>query len=398
MNSYVPQEMYSHQSQDVCREQFMLPGQHFTAHVLIIDRNMYHFVHQAPISRVTETMTTTTAGWEAPHVHSPSYIGVWSQVASTSAHAKLGLDHPSSGHRGFAGHPPNDEPQQDSFVASLGYGFVQKHVSDGDTSDGSCGNEYVQFKSAVHIGDYVIVQPFVPGMVHASLVYGYVTEFASDEAFQGDGVLVVLSDNTIGYVIAVEPSPEDGPRHTVPGGCVDTKEASCWSQSQAGTSHANSVGVGEVQPPLSSIGVCVGSEEHVYDVQEDQLLQQLAVCLDLDPICAEQLSKLAPHLPSLQVLDVLQQCDGDVNKAANILLAGGDGVLEEAATTTNMLTPRSWTSVDGAMVARIGHLRSMHPELSQDTAQLLLQEHQGDVNEVSKLASYTIPTSCIYHD
>jgi hypothetical protein len=61
----------------------------------------------------------------------------------------------------------------------------------------------VQFFSAVHVGDYVAVRPFVPTEGNERLLQGYVREFACDEPFQAEGVLVVLTDNTIGYVAVV---------------------------------------------------------------------------------------------------------------------------------------------------------------------------------------------------
>jgi len=63
--------------------------------------------------------------------------------------------------------------------------------------------EAVQFLSAVQVGDYVAVRPFVPTEGNERLLQGYVREYAADEPFQAEGVLVVLTDNTIGYVTAV---------------------------------------------------------------------------------------------------------------------------------------------------------------------------------------------------
>ncbi|KAF8073219.1 Abcb9 [Scenedesmus sp. PABB004] len=81
---------------------------------------------------------------------------------------------------------------------------------DGDDDDsastrsGSSGSaDAVQFKSAVRAGDAVALRPFVPVAGRARLVTGRVREFACDEAFQGNGVMVVLDDNTIGFVTAV---------------------------------------------------------------------------------------------------------------------------------------------------------------------------------------------------
>jgi hypothetical protein len=61
----------------------------------------------------------------------------------------------------------------------------------------------VQFLSGAHEGDYVALRPFVPTAGNERLVQGFVREFACDEPFQAEGVLVVLTDDTIGYVASV---------------------------------------------------------------------------------------------------------------------------------------------------------------------------------------------------
>lgn len=78
---------------------------------------------------------------------------------------------------------------------------IQDNESDGGSSDSSI--DAVQFKSAVHVGDYVALRPFVPATDDEQLLQGYVREYACDDAFQGNGVLVVLTDNTIGFVTTV---------------------------------------------------------------------------------------------------------------------------------------------------------------------------------------------------
>jgi hypothetical protein len=79
-------------------------------------------------------------------------------------------------------------------------------TADDDTSSSSGSDsdtDAVQFRSAVQVGDYVALRPFVPTESGEALLQGYVREFACEEAFQGNGVMVVLSDNTIGFVAAV---------------------------------------------------------------------------------------------------------------------------------------------------------------------------------------------------
>jgi hypothetical protein len=79
-------------------------------------------------------------------------------------------------------------------------------TADDDTSSSSGSDsdtDAVQFRSAVQVGDYVALRPFVPTESGEGLLQGYVREFACEEAFQGNGVMVVLSDNTIGFVAAV---------------------------------------------------------------------------------------------------------------------------------------------------------------------------------------------------
>ncbi|KAF6256253.1 hypothetical protein COO60DRAFT_130697 [Scenedesmus sp. NREL 46B-D3] len=71
------------------------------------------------------------------------------------------------------------------------------------SSDSDSDIDAVQFRSAVHVGDYVALRPFVPTGSGEVLLQGYVREFACEEAFQGNGVMVVLTDNTIGFVVAV---------------------------------------------------------------------------------------------------------------------------------------------------------------------------------------------------
>jgi hypothetical protein len=78
--------------------------------------------------------------------------------------------------------------------------------ADDDTSSSSGSDsdvDAVQFRSAVQVGDYVVLRPFVPKGSGDVLQQGYVREFACEEAFQGNGVMVVLTDNTIGFVVAV---------------------------------------------------------------------------------------------------------------------------------------------------------------------------------------------------
>jgi hypothetical protein len=84
--------------------------------------------------------------------------------------------------------------------------LLNNSTADDDTSSSSGSDsdtDAVQFRSAVQVGDYVALRPFVPTESGIWLLQGYVREFACDEAFQGNGVMVVLSDNTIGFVVAV---------------------------------------------------------------------------------------------------------------------------------------------------------------------------------------------------
>jgi hypothetical protein len=80
------------------------------------------------------------------------------------------------------------------------------NTADDETSSSSGSDsdiDAVQFRSAVQVGDYVALRPFVPTDSGEVLLQGYVREFACEEAFQGNGVMVVLTDNTIGFVVAV---------------------------------------------------------------------------------------------------------------------------------------------------------------------------------------------------
>lgn len=78
-----------------------------------------------------------------------------------------------------------------------------KSTSSGSSKSSGSSMEAVQFLSAVHEGDYVAVRPFVPTEGCERLLQGYVREFACYEPFQAEGVLAVLTDNTIGYVAMV---------------------------------------------------------------------------------------------------------------------------------------------------------------------------------------------------
>jgi len=89
-----------------------------------------------------------------------------------------------------------------------------KSTSSGSSKSSSSSMEAVQFLSAVHEGDYVAVRPFVPTEGQERLLQGYVREFACYEPFQAEGVLAVLTDNTIGYVAMVLDSAGGGQ-----GGC-----------------------------------------------------------------------------------------------------------------------------------------------------------------------------------
>jgi hypothetical protein len=84
--------------------------------------------------------------------------------------------------------------------------LLNNSTADDDTSSSSGSDsdiDAVQFRSAVQVGDYVALRPFVPTDSGEVLLQGFVREFACEEAFQGNGVMVVLSDNTIGFVAAV---------------------------------------------------------------------------------------------------------------------------------------------------------------------------------------------------
>jgi hypothetical protein len=95
--------------------------------------------------------------------------------------------------------------------------------------------EAVQFLSAVHEGDYVAVRPFVPTEDNQRLVQGYVREFACNEPFQAEGVLVVLSDDTIGYVACVLDS-----QRSSQGGSSTTAPATKHSSSKKPTNSKSS--------------------------------------------------------------------------------------------------------------------------------------------------------------
>lgn len=108
-----------------------------------------------------------------------------------------------------------------------------KSYSSGGSSTDSM--EAVQFLSAVHEGDYVAVRPFVPTEDNERLVQGYVREFACDEPFQAEGVLVVLSDHTIGYVAIVLDS-----KHGSQGGSSSSATAKHSSSKKQTTSKSSS--------------------------------------------------------------------------------------------------------------------------------------------------------------
>lgn len=138
-------------------------------------------------------------------------------------------------------------------------------VSDGDDADSHSPKsttstdsmEAVQFLSAVHEGDYVAVRPFVPADGGQRFVQGYVREFACDEPFQAEGVLVVLTDNTIGYVAVVidsqgRSSSQGGSSSAAPADTAAAKPSSSKKQSSGSKKAQKAPKLPESKPAATS--------------------------------------------------------------------------------------------------------------------------------------------------
>lgn len=354
---------------------------------------------------------------------------------------------------------------------------------DNDTSSGS-SSDVIQFKSALDIGDYVAVRPFVPIVDGGQVQQGYVKEFANDESFQASGVLVVLTDNTIGFVTALldhaavvgeqrihrrgessngsksrgglQNLRMDGPGSSTgneyarlvtsegalssdqlsewalstreapaiassvdrlertaasaqrdsqllkefagleeqygQGVCnailhdcnLDLREAIAFIKAQA-EAHDSSPAIGIAGPDNAAMSTSSGADAATAQVDEE-LAQQLALSLGLDGDSALSLCKLAPMASAQGVVDALYQHGGDMQQAANALLSGASNSTTGA---NNFLAVHhsgsNSSNKDGNLVAGALQLCEWFPHLSRDTAEMLLLEHGGDVDRVSRI-------------
>eukprot|EP00879_Flechtneria_rotunda_P007213 GHRR01007569.1.p1 GENE.GHRR01007569.1~~GHRR01007569.1.p1 ORF type:complete len:945 (+),score=415.84 GHRR01007569.1:429-3263(+) len=119
---------------------------------------------------------------------------------------------------------------------------------------------------------------------------------------------------------------------------------------------------------------------------DDELLQQLALSLGLSPDSAVQLSLLVPHVSAEHITDVLLQHKGNVNKAADTLLAAAASSSQGPISSRNALAHVAQAFAAGNVPAELAHgvqqLCTVYPSLQHDIAEVLLKEHKGDVDEV----------------
>jgi hypothetical protein len=131
---------------------------------------------------------------------------------------------------------------------------------------------------------------------------------------------------------------------------------------------------------------------------DEGYVQQLALSLGLCPTSALQLACLVPHASAQGVVQALQQHGGDANTAADALLSNADAAGASAAAASQQqcclsagacasssssssaharVAASFMAARDADRVAAARQLCAMWPGLTQDMAELLLQEH-GD--------------------
>lgn len=314
------------------------------------------------------------------------------------------------------------------------------------TTSSTSSADAVQFLSAVHVGDYVAVRPFVmptecgggeegDGGHQGGLLQGYVCEFACDEPFQADGVLAVLTDNTIGYVAMVLDSVHGasgaaaaaaatmaaaaagaaavggtsggnsgGDAAASRGGGAGSPPTQSWAQLQAGVGASSSSGSLSASPtntkvvsPGSSTTAAAGAgEQRRDDLQlwrEFEALQQQhgeSLCASILESCSQDLSEaiqlIKGQAGSFQAATALaaagsppkQQSAGGGSAGGSSSPAAAGSTTSAAAGCDEGLVRQLALSV-GLMPSDALQLARLVPHLPAETVVQQLQAHKGDV-------------------
>jgi hypothetical protein len=282
--------------------------------------------------------------------------------------------------------------------------------------------EAVQFLSAVHEGDYVAVRPFVPTDDNERLVQGYVREFGCDEPFQAEGVLVVLSDHTIGYVVFVldsQRSSRGGSSSSITAGATKHSKKQASSKSKkaqvdahygvsSGLTPAAAAGIGaggsSLSGPLQQWLADAGPELHPVMVSAEPR-RRTARDADRDLQLWHEFEALQQQYGEDLCNTILESCNQDFAEAIELIKGQAGGLQAAAGSSSSSSAAASPTRLPGSASQPAGaaagasddfvcqlalslgllpenalQLARLVPHLSADAVVRELQKHKGDVS------------------
>jgi hypothetical protein len=275
------------------------------------------------------------------------------------------------------------------------------------TSSGDSSMDAVQFRSAVHVGDYVAVRPFVPTEGNERLLQGYVREFACDEPFQAEGVLAVLTDNTIGYVaVVLESTAQGGSSSGAPHAKLGSP-VSCSSNLMTGVPLAFSLGPagssGAVQDALVQ-GLLLEAGRADTPVVLDahggqQPRRRNARDAERDLQLWREFEALQQQHGEVLCSTILESCNQDFAEAIELIkgqaggMQGFPAATAEAASSSAAAAAAAVrvSAADDGLVSQLAlslglvpehalQLARLVPDLSAEAVVQALRQHSGDVD------------------
>jgi hypothetical protein len=292
--------------------------------------------------------------------------------------------------------------------------------------------EAVQFLSAVLIGDYVAVRPFVPTEGNERLLQGYVREYAADEPFQAEGVLVVLTDNTIGYVTTVIDSQARGSSPAAPSAQKSSKARKA-SKSPSRDSISTAIVEGPARMSSTNSSSLNPLQQWMQDAEaaaapvvlQPELRRRNKVTAQRDMQLWREFEALQQQHGEALCSTILLSCNHDFAEAIELIKAQASSMPANAAAAADSSSPGSptlgavgrlaaapatvATAADEGLVRQLAlslgllpndalQLARIVPDLPADEVVAQLQQHNGDVGAAadallsSQVASQDVPS------
>lgn len=186
------------------------------------------------------------------------------------------------------------------------------------------------------------------------------------------------------------------------GDCRTKPDAATCEKGKSGDDGDTSEFWGQVDTAWQSAGNTVpqpSTRMQTTAALDEALVCQLAADARLDAAAAAQLCSMFSHTPPAVVVQALTKQGGNVQLAADALLTGQggtataehDSMVAATATASHQPSPAAasaavaLTRSDPALVVGVQQLQDMFPVLERDMAEVLMQQHHGNVQAVSEM-------------